>query len=166
MSEIRYGVVSAVYHDKGMVKVEFPDLEISSATLIVLQGRNKGIKQYSMPKISEVGLCLLTATGNSGYYIGSGYNESEPVMSEAGEGKYITIYPDGSKVIFDETISKLYIHSKNNIEIESPQITIKGDITVEGGITTTKDVTASGISLVKHKTTGIKAGSDISGTPV
>lgn len=33
-------------------------------------------------------------------------------MKEAGEGKYITLYPDGTKLIFDENTSKLYIDCK------------------------------------------------------
>lgn len=53
MNEIRYGTVSHVFHDEGRVKVEFEDLNISSAILTVFQGRNQGVKQYSMPKINE-----------------------------------------------------------------------------------------------------------------
>lgn len=171
MNEIRYGTVSHIFHNEGRVKVEFEDLNISSAILTVFQGRNQGVKQYSMPKINEKGLCLIAATGNSGYYLGSGYNMQDPVMKEAGEGRYITLYPDGTKMMFDENTSKLYIDCKKNIEIICPQISITGDIsikgsiTVEGGITATEDVQADGVSLINHKTTGVKAGGDVSGPP-
>lgn len=169
---IRFGTVSIVNHDKGTVKVHFEDLEDQSAELQVFQGRNKGTKQYSMPQIGERGLCLLVSNGNSGMYLGSGYDLPAPVMSNAGEGKTITVFSDGTQVIYDEKASKLYLDCKKEIEIVCPQIKITGDITINGniqlngGMNATDDVVAGGISLMTHKHSGVKGGPDTSGSPV
>lgn len=172
MTEIRFCTVSQVNHEKGTVKAVYNDLNITSPELIVLQGRNKGVHEYSMPKIGENGLCLIAETGNRGYYLGSGYDDENTVVSQAGQGKYLTVYPDGTEFIYDENTSTLAINCKKNINIVCPNISIiadniniKANINVEGVITVTKDVTAKGVSLVNHKTTGVKAGGDLSGPP-
>lgn len=180
---IRFGTVSIVNHDKGTVKVHFEDLEDQSAELQVFQGRNKGTKQYSMPQIGERGLCLLVSNGNSGMYLGSGYDLPAPVMSNAGEGKTITIFSDGTQVIYDEKASKLYLDCKKEIEVVCPQIKITGDITINGNIAITgnidlkgkldstesvnaaKDISAAGISLKDHTHTNVTSGIDKSGPP-
>ncbi|MEQ3306252.1 phage baseplate assembly protein V [Fusobacterium varium] len=167
MTEIRYGTVSVVDYKEGRVKVVFDDLGTSSADLIVFQLRNKGTKYYSMPEIGEKGLCLIAETGRSGYYLGSGYCLPEPIMEGAEEGKTITLYPDGTRIEYDQKSSKLFIDCKKDIEIICPTITITGDIKLLGNIDITSgDVTADGISLKNHKTSGVKAGSDTSGKPV
>ena len=40
-----------------------------------------------------------------------------------------------------------------------------GDVTIEGGLTVTKDVVANGVSLDHHKHGLVKAGTDQSGEP-
>lgn len=109
---IRFGTVSIVNHDKGTVKVHFEDIEDQSAELLVYQGRNKATKQYSMPEIGERGLCLIVSNVTSGMYLGSGYDVPEPVMTNAGQGKTITLFSDGTQIIYDENSSKLYINCK------------------------------------------------------
>lgn len=178
MTEIRFGTISQVDHKKGTVKAVYNDLNIVSPELIVLQGRNKDVCQYSMPKVGENGLCLITETGNRGYYLGSGYDEENTTIPQGGEGKYVTLYPDGTTIIFDENNSTLSIDCKNQINITCPNISIQaektkivsdieivGNVKVEGGITTSEDVVAGGISLIHHKTTKVKAGGDMSGPP-
>ena len=166
-----YGIVSKVNFEKGTVIVEFPDLGIPSDELIVFQGRTHGTKHYSMPEIGEIGLCLLNETGTSGYYLGAGYSEANPMPEKIGDGISLTVFNDGTSIIYDENTSKLYISVIKNTEIICPKIFIKGDLTIEGNIElvgkleATEDVLASGISLKNHKTTGVVAGNDISGIP-
>ena len=169
---IRYGTVSIVNYDKGTVKAVLEDIEEHTAELIVFQGRNKGTKEYSMPVVGEHGLCLITDNGSSGYYLGAGFNNIEAVMQGAGKGKTITLYGDGTQIIYDENTSKLLIECKKNIEIICPQISITGDITINGniqlngGMNATNDVIAEGVSLVNHTHSGVKGGPDTSGPPI
>lgn len=169
---IRYGTISIVNYEKGTVKAVLEDINDTTAELIVFQGRNKGTKQYSMPVVGEHGLCLIADNGDSGYYLGAGFNEAETVMQGAGQGKTITLYPDGTQILYDEKTSKLFVDCKKDIEIICPKISITGDITINGniqlngGMNATDDVVADGVSLVNHKQTGVKAGGDTSGPPV
>lgn len=169
---IRYGTVSIVNYEKGTIKAVFEDIEEHTAELIVFQGRNKGTKHYSMPVEGEHGLCLIADNGSSGYYLGAGFNEVETVMPDAKKGKTITLYNDGTKIIYDENTSQLYVDCKKEIEIICPKIKITGDITINGNISlngkmeATGDVIAGEISLITHKTSGVKSGSDNSGPPV
>lgn len=169
---IRYGTVSIVNYEKGTVKAVLEDIEEQTAELIVFQGRNKGIKQYSMPVVGEHGLCLITDNGSSGYYLGAGFNEVEAVMQGSGKGKTITHYSDGTQISYDENTSKLFIDCKKDIEIICPKISITGDITINGdiqlngGMNATNDVIADGVSLIDHTHSGVKAGGDTSGQPV
>lgn len=168
---IRYGTVSIVNYKTGTVKAVLEDIGEQTAELIVFQGRNKGTKQYSMPIVGEHGLCLIVDNGNSGYYLGAGFNQLEPIPDGASDGKTITLYKDGTQIVYDEKLSKLFIDCKKDIEIICPQISITGDITVNGniklngGIRSTEDIIADGISLINHKNTGVKAGPDTSGPP-
>ena len=169
---IRYGTVSIVNYEKGTIKAVLEDIEEQTAELIVFQGRNKGTKQYSMPVVGEHGLCLITDNGSSGYYLGAGFNSVETVMEKAAEGKTITLYSDGTQIVYDENTSKLFVDCKKDIEIICPKISITGEITINGniqlngGLKATDDVIADGISLIDHTHSGLKAGGDTSGAPV
>ena len=169
---IRYGTVSIVNYEKGTVKAVLEDINDTTAELLVFQGRNKGTKQYSMPVVGEHGLCLIVDNGSSGYYLGAGFNDVEKVMTGAGKGKTLTLYSDGTQIIYDENSSKLFIDYKKNIEIICPQISLTGNITINGDIqlngkmNATDDVVADGVSLVNHTHSGVKAGGDTSGVPV
>lgn len=163
---IRFGTVSIVNNKRGTVKVTFEDLEIQSEELIVFQGRTTGTKEYKMPVVGEKGLCLIVDNGDSGYYLGSGFSVVNPVPEGADEGKDIKLYKDGTRIEYDEKTSRLYVNCKKSIEIVCPEISIIGDIKIDGNINLTKgDIKADGVSLKTHKTSGVKAGSDISGPP-
>ncbi|MBR8701165.1 hypothetical protein IX317_002150 [Fusobacterium sp. DD29] len=177
MTEIRFATVSVVNHKKGTVKAVYNDLGITTPELIVFQGRNKGTKHYSMPEIGENGLCLITETGR-GYYLGSGYDDTEIIMDDAAKGKHITLYPDGTQIEYDESNSTLSINCKNEIKIKcrslnviadevniTAKTNIKGPVNVQGAVSASEDVIAGNISLKKHKTKGVKAGNDVSGPP-
>lgn len=168
---IKYGTVSIVNYKTGKVKVTFEDIEEQSDELIVYQGRNKGKKEYSMPIIGERGLCLLVDNGNTGYYLGSGYDNKEPIIPGGDKGKNITLYSDGTEIIYDENTSKLFVNCKKDIEIICPKIKISGDIEIIGDIKlngkldSTGDITAEGVSLINHSHGGVTPGSGDTGKP-
>ena len=113
----RYGIVSKVFYDRGTVIVEFPDIGIPSDELIVFQNRTYSTKQYSMPKIGEIGICLLNETGTSGYYLGAGYSEANPLPDGIGQGISLITFNDGTSIIYNENTSKLFVSVKKDIEI-------------------------------------------------
>lgn len=169
---IRYGTVTSVFPERGTVKVTFEDLNIPSAEISVLQGRTEKTKHYSFPKLGEVGICIFPENTFDGFYLGSGYNDATPIPAGAGAGVETTIFSDGTVISYDENNSKLYIDCKGkieivakNIKIESPDIKVIGNIDIQGVVNVSNDVVANGISLTKHKHSGVKAGGDISGGP-
>ena len=93
---IRYGTVTSIFPDKGTIKVTFEDLNIPSAEIPVLQGRTEKTKSYSMPKIGESGICIFPENSFSGFYLGSGYSEANPIPASAKEGVEITVFSDGT----------------------------------------------------------------------
>lgn len=169
---IRYGTVSIVNYEKGTIKAVLEDIGEQTAELIVFQGRNKGTKQYSMPVVGEHGLCLIADNGDSGYYLGAGFNQIEPIPTGADVGKTITSYADGTQIIYDENSSKLFVDCKKDIEIICPKISITGDITINGniklngGLNSTEDIIADGVSLINHKHKGVTPGSGTTGEPI
>ncbi|MCM2973501.1 phage baseplate assembly protein V [Larsenimonas suaedae] len=80
--------------------------------------------------------------------------------------------PDGAVLEYDHDAHHLRADLPGSASITAPKgmivtgpVTIEGTLHVTKAITTPADVTAAGISLVNHKTTGVKSGSDKSGPP-
>lgn len=73
----------------------------------------------------------------------------------------------GEVAIYDNLGQSVHL-TQSGIVIQSAglPITIHGDITLNGRLDATGDVTAAGVSLVNHLTTGVKAGADQSGKPI
>lgn len=149
MTEIRFGIVSDVNYQKGTVKVVYTDLDITSPELIVFQRRNKGTKEYSMPESGEHGLCLISENGGQSFYLGSGYDEQEPIMSNAGKGKFITLYPDGTVISYDTNEHNLKVQCVDKIDIQAQNIrvTSKNIEIVSENI----DIQAQNISVTSKK---------------
>ncbi|SRR3712207_6055641 len=169
---IRYGKVSSLFPERGTVKVIFEDLEIPSAEIPVLMGRSEKTKNYSLPKIGESGICIFPENSFFGFYLGSGYDKSTPIPTEAGEGVFMTVYEDGTTIKYDENKSELYIDCKKTIKIVATKIDIvakktkiTGDVDIEGDVVVTKDVVAKGVSLTTHIHSGISPGDSKTGGP-
>lgn len=167
----RVGKVSVVDYEKSMVRVTYEDTGDQSGELGVITPRNESVKQYSMPKLNELGVCLEDHHGK-GFYLGSFFSPVHPVPEGSGEGKFITDYGDGTVASYDKNEKKFKIICSGKIEIEaaesitlkSPEINVDGaqkntkTLDVQGVITSVKDVVAAGISLVKHVHGGIMSG--------
>ncbi|REC94881.1 phage baseplate assembly protein V [Kushneria indalinina] len=80
--------------------------------------------------------------------------------------------PDGAVIEYDHAGQHLRADLPGSAAITAPAgvtvtgpVLIEGTLHVTGNIITDSDAVASGISLVNHKTTGVKSGSDKSGPP-
>lgn len=171
------GRVSVINYEFGTVRVEYPDTGQQSGELIVWQGRNEEVQEYSMPKINEVGICLIDENG-CGFYLGSGYTTAHPVPSGANEGIFIKDYGDGTRIEYDknskvlkmECSGEIIIEASKKITLRSPLISVDGeqevtgtitafkDLIVKGTIEVTKDIVTAGISFIKHIHGGIQGG--------
>lgn len=165
MDSIFYGTVSEIDYEKGYVKVVRENIKTSSEWLQVLQGSTKNKKDYDMPEMEEVGLCICPTTGQEGYYIRSGYNEVDIPPEFAREGVTGTKYKDGTKIYYDANSGTLYLDVLRNIIIDCPQISIKGNVDIIGTLTVSEDTIADGVSLVNHQNTGVTPGGALTGPP-
>lgn len=76
----------------------------------------------------------------------------------------ITIAPDGAVTI--EVQQAVTIKTPAGVTLDTPQTHIKGDVTIDGGVTVAADVVASDISLVNHVHGETMSGPGTSGKPV
>ena len=105
--------------------------------------------------------------------------ENERIHIFHKSGTYIEINSQGQIVLKSvadnyeivKTKKTLYVGGDLNIEavgtvnITAPTVNIKGNVNVEGKVTVSEDVVASGISLKDHKHGQVKAGPDKTGKP-
>ncbi|CDG20702.1 conserved protein of unknown function [Xenorhabdus poinarii G6] len=77
---------------------------------------------------------------------------------------FIELTP-GSHNITLITPGKLTATADNGTEITSPEIVLNGNVTINGPVTVKNDVTAGGISLMKHRHGGVRTGDGTTGGP-
>ena len=57
------------------------------------------------------------------------------------------------------------ITAANQIDIDCPTINIKGNVNIDGKVTSTGDMVAGGISQINHKHGGVQGGPSKTGKP-
>lgn len=90
-------------------------------------------------------------------------------LPDAKADETITEYPDGALIGYDAETHALTatLPAGGTAVIDAAGgVTIRGDLTIEGAVTVTDDVTAGGISLKNHKHGGVQAGGSQTGAPV
>lgn len=100
-----------------MVRVEYPENGTVSPWLSVYVGKNKGVKDYSMPELYEVGIVGVYDNSFEGVYFGAATSDDESPPSIYGSGIHIREYKDGTKIIYDENSKKITLSSVGDIEI-------------------------------------------------
>lgn len=76
------------------------------------------------------------------------------------------LYNQWGDVIHMRQDRTIHVKAAVKVEIEAPLATFSGDVEVAGTLTAAVEVVAAGIHLTSHKTTGVKAGADLSGGPI
>lgn len=106
---------------------------------------------------SDVVVAFVAGDRTRGVAIACGDQRGRPDYLQPGE---VAVY-------HPQTGSNVYFRSDGSMAIrpKNKKLEIDADITVNGTIEATGDVTASSISLESHKHTGVKAGSDETGAP-
>lgn len=80
-------------------------------------------------------------------------------------GALIELDPS-SHAVSVKTSGNLIAQASGSVAITSPTITFTGDVTINGGVTVTNDVTAGGKSLQNHVHSGVQTGGGTTGEPV
>lgn len=168
------GRVVAIDYDKGMVRVEYPENGTVSPWLSVYVGRNKGVKDYSMPELNEIGIVGIYDNSYEGIYFGAPTSDETPMPSIVGKGIHIREYSDGTKILYDENSKKITISSVGDIDIistgtirlEAKKVNIVAENTeISGSLLVKKvsefisDLKIKGISFLLHLHKGVQTGS-------
>lgn len=79
-SSFHPGVVSAIYSERGTVRVYFEDLGVVTDELQVVYPATQKSHDYRMPDVGESVVCGFYGTGiESGFVLGCVYNAKDPV---------------------------------------------------------------------------------------
>ncbi len=121
---IRVGNIDTINIEAGTARVRFGDLDDMTAELQIISSRTQGDKVYFPYEVDEMVLCLmLPSQENVGFIIGAIYNDID--TPPATEGLKIEM-KDGS---FIEVVKgKLTINMASEIVINTPKLTINGDL--------------------------------------
>lgn len=85
-------------------------------------------------------------------------------MIEFADGAKIT-YNQASGALVVTGIKTASITAANQINIDCPTVNIIGNVNIDGKVTSTGDMIAGGISLMKHKHKDVSKGKDKTGEP-
>ncbi|MFT8718267.1 hypothetical protein [Acetobacter sp.] len=157
----RFGVVSAVDHDSGLVKVR---LQPENAETGWICDAALAVGSVTVYAPSEVGAHVFvdTAQGDGdNYVVVSRVFDSTmlPPVFSCLNGKKISVGQVGIKVGNVELVV-----DEAGLNILS-DVKISGDVTVTGNVSASGDVKASNISLTEHIHGQVKAGPDSTGAP-
>ena len=164
------GVVTAI-RDEGLV--QSIDVETHEG---VVRSRVEVLQQYGVTSHAPAGglVVLLALGGDEGDQVAlpvacpsarmGGLAPGEVALHDRA-GNRVHIRAGGIVEIRGAT-SVLVVVGGTEWEVTPGGVRIKGDLQVEGSITTTGDVTAGTISLQNHRHNGVQPGGGQTGTPV
>ncbi len=121
------GKVVAIDEERGLVRVKLEEHDdLTTYWLPVLYTKTQFDKEYWLPDIDEMVLCVFTPPAfERGFVLGSFYTQ-EDTPPEATREKWIKKFKDGTIIEYDRENRKLLIHSVGDIEIISDtHITMK-----------------------------------------
>lgn len=125
---VRVGIITAVYPEKGTVRVTISDVDdLHSYELQVVVPKTHKDKEYWMPDIGEQVVCLFSGQGlERGWVLGAVYSQVDTVP-EANQDKWIKRFEDGTTIEYDRKEHHLKIIVQGNITIQATgNIIIKG----------------------------------------
>lgn len=153
----RIGTVCDLSSEGQQVRVNFDDLGTVSPLMQVPAFGALGDDYFWMPEIGEQVMCMFMPTGNAEGYVLFSVRGSSNSPKFANNNKRYIAFSDGGLLEYDKASGTLTINAAN--------IKITGDIDLTGGLTSSKDVVADGISLDNHVHGGIEPGGGKTGSP-
>ncbi len=130
---VRVGRVVDVIADKCKVRVEFQSKNVVSRELYVIQPQAFKDKYYSLPSIDEYVVCLFLGGEDTGFVIGSYYNQNVTCV-ESNKAVTSIIFEDGTSIKYDKASSTLTADVKGDINISSAtniNVTCDKDVTIK-----------------------------------
>jgi phage baseplate assembly protein V len=133
---VRIGNVDSINAGNGTVRVRFPDRDDKvSKELKVIYSKTHQDKEYHMPDINEIVLCIfLPNQTEEGFILGSFYNEVDVVPANSSDIK-VWQFSDGGKIEYNKGNSELNIEV-SKVNITAPEINLNGNVNISGNLKT------------------------------
>lgn len=126
-------------------------------------------------RFQQYGFTSVPFPGAEAIFAAVAGNRTQGVVLVAGDKRYRLVgLPNGAVALHDyqdppQTIilqpNGIVVTSQLGVTITTPTLTLNGNMQVNGGITTTEDVVANGISVDKHTHKDVQPGAGNSGGP-
>lgn len=187
---LKFGNICDIDAASGLCRVEFDDDGITSDWLPLIVKNSFNTKDFFIFDIGEHVACMMDQNSENGVILGAVYSQDRKPDGGAKDHQRI-VYKDGSVFDFDMSSGTLSIDIKGDVnlktvgsvnieatgsvnikaistEIQAPANTVKGPLLVEGLLTATAGIQASGGTGGALKITGdiestgkIEAGGDV-----
>lgn len=171
---VRFGTIKTINPTKPIPRVIVELGDIDTPEIRCLNIRSGTDSTWDMPSEGEE--CVVISpcgdVGPTSFVMYGFYNDDHPAPSDD-LNKKIRMFADGCVIAYD-----IQSHELSAVLPAGGKANIVADVTVDGklhvtktitageDISTTADVKAGDISLKKHKTSNVKAGSENSGDPI
>lgn len=136
MRQVDIGRVSAIYPDRATARVLFEDKggeEVVSRELSIVVKGSVRVKDYWMPKVDELVVCIFVeGSAKQGYILGSIFNEVDKVPVKDELKRHIE-FEDGAFVQYDTKTKNMTIHLVGNGTLEVRGRIIADQFTTRNG---------------------------------
>ncbi len=167
---VRVGVVTALYPERGTVRVQTPDVHAGGQALVSYElpvrfDKTCRDKQYHLPDVGEQVLCVFLPTGaEQGFVLGAIYSDADAVPVADADKRHL-LFSDGSWFEYDRAEHKLSGHVVNGcaeltVDIDAA-VTIGRDLTASVGRDATVDI-AEDLTASVGKTAALSVTEDLS----
>ena len=154
---MRFGKISELDPNKGLVRVVFEEDGWQSFWLSVVVPKSGQDKYYYMPDIGEHVACLMDENAESGVVLGSVWSKANEPAHDKGKDIASVTFADGSKVVFDRAAGVLTVETQGNIEVKTADsvsieaaktvlvkgpngITLEGDTAIYGKLQVSQNI--------------------------
>ena len=163
-SIIRFGLIAEVDYAQAKARVKCGEILTDFIPFSTT-------KTWSPPTQGEQ-CVILAASGEltTACIITGLYTQNSPSHSA---DEHVVEFADGAKITYNQAngdlvvigIKTANIKAANQINIDCPTVNIKGNVNIDGEVTSTGDMIAGGISQMKHKHKDVSKGKDKTGEP-
>lgn len=153
------GIISDIDEVKVCVRVMLPECDdLRTNWLPILQRNTQDNKDYWLPDVGEQVVVLLDDNGEDGVVLGAVYSSIDipPVTNK--DKRYVR-FADAASFEYDRKthrltinggIETIVIEAKASIDITTPQVTIKGNVSVTGNINASGSIIDAGGNTNHH----------------
>jgi phage baseplate assembly protein gpV len=141
---LRFGRISDIDADKGLCKVSFGEDNVVTDWIPTIHNGTSGNSYFHTFDINEHVACMMSDNGITGVILGAIYSKNlQPI--ESGEDVVSVVFNANNKIVFNRQTGEMEIKASGGV-------TINGDLTVQGSVDASGDVTAglTNISLTGH----------------